>query len=76
MSGVNMKFYVMAHYSRHIRPGMEIIDGGEGNTVAAYDSSRGKNQCQTFPVIHTDVHYKVGPWLRELSNTARGRCIW
>ena len=36
-----MKFYVMAHYSRHIRPGMEIIDGGEANTVAAYDNSRG-----------------------------------
>ena len=41
VAGVNTKFYVMAHYSRHIRPGMVIIDGGEGNTVAAYDNSRG-----------------------------------
>ena len=40
VAGVNTKFYVLAHYSRHIRPGMEIIDGGEGNTIAAYDNSR------------------------------------
>ena len=41
VNGVNTKFYVMAHYSRHIRPGMDIIDGGEANTVAAYDNSKG-----------------------------------
>ena len=38
---VNTKFYVMAHYSRHIRPGMKIINGGDGNTVAAYDNNKG-----------------------------------
>ncbi|GAA2135348.1 hypothetical protein [Glycomyces algeriensis] len=27
-----------AQYARHIRPGMRIIDGGEANTVAAYDA--------------------------------------
>lgn len=36
---VNTKYYVLAQYSRHIRPGMEIIDGGEANTTAAYDSA-------------------------------------
>jgi galactan endo-1,6-beta-galactosidase len=34
---VNTKYYVMAQYSRHVRPGMTVIDGGEGNTTAAYD---------------------------------------
>ena len=38
---VNTKFYVMAHYSRHVRPGMKIINGGDGNTVAAYDNNKG-----------------------------------
>jgi galactan endo-1,6-beta-galactosidase len=36
---VNPKYYVLAQYTRHIRPGMRIIDGGEGNTTAAYDSA-------------------------------------
>ena len=35
----NAKYYVLAQYSRHIRPGMSLIDGGEGNTIAAYDAS-------------------------------------
>ena len=30
---------MLAHYARHIRPGMEIIDGGEANTIAAYDNT-------------------------------------
>lgn len=34
---VNPKYFVLAQYSRHIRPGMRIIDSGDGNTVAAYD---------------------------------------
>lgn len=36
---VNTKYYVLAQFARHIRPGMTIIDGGEDNTVAAYDHS-------------------------------------
>lgn len=39
LAKVNTKFFVMAQYSRHIRPGMQIIDGGEANTVAAYDTA-------------------------------------
>ncbi|ETK79740.1 hypothetical protein F441_14675 [Phytophthora nicotianae CJ01A1] len=35
----NPKYYVMAHYSRHIRPGMEMIGTDDVNTVAAYDST-------------------------------------
>mmetsp|Transcript_25907 Transcript_25907/g.54717 ORF Transcript_25907/g.54717 Transcript_25907/m.54717 type:complete len:508 (+) Transcript_25907:49-1572(+) len=39
IGGATVKYFVLAHYSRHIRPGMTILDGGESNTVAAYDSS-------------------------------------
>ena len=35
------KYYVLLQYSRHIRPGMLIIDGGDANTVSAYDKQRG-----------------------------------
>jgi galactan endo-1,6-beta-galactosidase len=34
--GVNPKYYVLAQYACHIRPGMRIIDGGNANTIAAY----------------------------------------
>jgi len=39
LGAVNTKYYVLAQFARHIRPGMTIIDGGESNTVAAYDSA-------------------------------------
>merc|ERR1711959_265599 len=39
----NAKYFVLAQYSRHIRPGMMIIDGGaDKNTVAAYSSAQSK----------------------------------
>ncbi len=38
----NPKYYVLAQYTRHIRPGMTIIDGGEGNTIAAYQPAARK----------------------------------
>lgn len=33
----NPKYYVLAQYTRHIRPGMIILDNGDTNTVTAYD---------------------------------------
>jgi galactan endo-1,6-beta-galactosidase len=36
---VNNKYYVLAQYTRHITPGMTIIDGGDPNTIAAYDAN-------------------------------------
>ncbi|MFD9000562.1 beta-1,6-galactanase [Streptomyces sp. NPDC059582] len=36
---VTTKYYVMAQFSRHIRPGMKIIDTGVSNAVAAYDAA-------------------------------------
>ncbi|GAA3345043.1 hypothetical protein GCM10020358_50640 [Amorphoplanes nipponensis] len=34
---VETKYYVLAQFTRHIRPGMRIIDTGAGNAAAAYD---------------------------------------
>jgi galactan endo-1,6-beta-galactosidase len=38
----SQKYFVLAHFSRHIRPGMRILDGGSDYTVAAYDEGRKK----------------------------------
>jgi len=35
----NPKYFVLAHYTRHIRPGLVILDGTDGNTVAAYETN-------------------------------------
>ncbi|WP_327674662.1 glycoside hydrolase [Kitasatospora sp. NBC_00458] len=37
IGAVNAKFFVLAQYMRHIRPGMTIIDAGHPDAVAAYD---------------------------------------
>jgi galactan endo-1,6-beta-galactosidase len=34
---VTNKYFVLAQYTRHIRPGMHILDSGDQATVAAYD---------------------------------------
>eukprot|EP00937_MAST-01D_sp_MAST-1D-sp2_P007426 g7426.t1 len=42
VQGANAKFFVLAQYSRHIRPGMRLVDGGaDANTVAALDAASG-----------------------------------
>jgi len=40
IGAANNKWFVLAQYSRHIRPGYTIIDGGDGNTIAALDITR------------------------------------
>ncbi|MDX1963418.1 MAG: glycoside hydrolase [Pirellulales bacterium] len=37
IGNANPKYFVLAQYTRHIRPGMTILDSGDGNTVTAYD---------------------------------------
>lgn len=37
---VNAKYFVFAHFTRHIRPGMKILDSGDPKTVAAYDAEK------------------------------------
>ena len=36
------KYFVLAQFCRHIRPGMRILDGGADNVIAAYDAQRQK----------------------------------
>jgi galactan endo-1,6-beta-galactosidase len=42
LGAVSQKYYALAQFARHIRPGMRILDGGSNYTVAAYDSSAKK----------------------------------
>ncbi|KAK7222780.1 hypothetical protein V2G26_010783 [Clonostachys chloroleuca] len=42
IGSANQKYFALAQFTRHIRPGMVILDGGNSNTVAAYDSSARK----------------------------------
>tara|TARA_R110002003_G_scaffold197_9_gene15403 strand:- start:16346 stop:17788 length:1443 start_codon:yes stop_codon:yes gene_type:complete len=34
------KYFVVAQFARHVRPGMRILDGGSDNVVAAFDASQ------------------------------------
>jgi len=75
----NPKYFVVAQYSRHIRPGMTIIGGGEGNTIAAYDTSAkklvivttnyGTAQTITYDLSKFNV---TGPITRWTTNTGSG----
>ncbi|KAH8895313.1 glycoside hydrolase [Thozetella sp. PMI_491] len=42
VGSANQKYFALAQYTRHIRPGMVILDGGGDYTVAAYDASSKK----------------------------------
>ncbi|PNP46181.1 hypothetical protein TGAMA5MH_02216 [Trichoderma gamsii] len=42
LSGASTKYFVLAQFTRHIRPGMQILTTLDGNTAAAYDASSQK----------------------------------
>lgn len=42
LGAVSQKYYALAQFTRHIRQGMEILDGGGDSIVAAYDSANSK----------------------------------
>ncbi|KAK4071744.1 CAZyme family GH30 [Trichoderma aggressivum f. europaeum] len=42
LSSANTKYFVLAQFTRHIRPGMQILTTPDGNTAAAYDSGSQK----------------------------------
>jgi galactan endo-1,6-beta-galactosidase len=35
----NPKYHVLAQYSRHLRPGMTLLEDGDANTITAYDAT-------------------------------------
>lgn len=50
----NTKYWVFAHYSRHIKAGMTLMDSGDEDTVLAYDPS-------TRRLAIVTVNYDEGP---------------
>ncbi len=42
IGAISQKYFVLAQFTRHIREGMEILDGGSDYTVAAYSASQKK----------------------------------
>lgn len=45
---IQKQFYTLGQYSKFIRSGMQLIDGGFGKTVAAYDPVAGKVVLVTY----------------------------
>ncbi|KAK4159048.1 glycoside hydrolase family 30 protein [Cladorrhinum sp. PSN259] len=42
MGSANQKYFILAQFARHIRPGMRILDSGSDYTIAAYDAAAKK----------------------------------
>ena len=42
IGAVAQKYFALAQFTRHIRQGMEILDGGGDSVVAAYDAANSK----------------------------------
>lgn len=71
----NPKYYVLAQYTRHIRPGMIILDSLAPNTVAAYSASNrtlvlvtyNQSATQTISYCLTNVPYAAGPVTRWIT---------
>ncbi|PNP51682.1 hypothetical protein THARTR1_07679 [Trichoderma harzianum] len=42
LSSASTKYFVLAHFTRHIKPGMQILTTPDGNTAAAYDAGSQK----------------------------------
>ncbi|PSR77519.1 glycoside hydrolase superfamily [Coniella lustricola] len=42
LGAVSQKYYALAQFTRHIREGMVILDGGADHVVAAYDAAQAK----------------------------------
>ena len=68
IGAVNPKYYVLAQYSRHIRPGDAVISGGDDDeTVAALSPRSGG----TLIVVSTNTA-KLARWLRFDLSALRG----
>jgi galactan endo-1,6-beta-galactosidase len=79
IGAVSSKYFVMAQYSRHIRPGMTIIDSGDANSVAAYDATAQKLVIVTSSVTAQTITYNLanyatvsGPITRWATVTGSG----
>jgi galactan endo-1,6-beta-galactosidase len=60
VGGVNPKYYVLAHYTRHIRPTARVLDSGHPETVAAHDPATGRLSLVTATAgASRDVTYDL-----------------
>jgi len=74
------KYYVLAHYTRHIRPGMIILDGYHGDSVVAYSAAERKlvivtmnyNTPQTVTYDLSAFFEAAGPVRRWITETGSG----
>jgi galactan endo-1,6-beta-galactosidase len=48
LGAANPKYFVLAHYTRHIRPGLQILSTSDSNSVAAYDPVQRRLVLVTF----------------------------
>lgn len=82
----NPKWYVLAQFTRHIRPGMQMIDIGDSHSVAALDVgahrlvivsayTRGEEVKYDLGVFRrvgrVAKQWTTGAWIREASHSPR-----
>lgn len=74
VTGVRTAFHVLAQYTRHIRPGAEILHAGHRYTVAAYDGARRRLTLVTVNSGDTAIEttYDLGRF-RRVGTAAR---VW
>merc|ERR1712110_225588 len=56
---VNVKWYVLAQFTRHIRPGMFILDSDRADTVIAHDA---ESRTLTIATANFDGSQKSVTW--------------
>jgi hypothetical protein len=61
----NPKYFVLAHYSRHIRPGMTILVTGENEMVAAYEP-----KARKLVIVAQNLTDKAGKTIEVLVNSS------
>jgi galactan endo-1,6-beta-galactosidase len=62
---VNGKYYVLAHFSRFLRPGLTVLGSNDDNSVAAYDAGNRRLVLITLNYEHPQTVYY------DLSNLQR-----
>ena len=63
---LNEKYWVMANYSRFLRPGCRLIDVGDDNSLAGYDA-----KTQTLVIVATNSGKADAPLTYDLSRFRR-----
>jgi galactan endo-1,6-beta-galactosidase len=82
MGVTNPKYFILTQYTRHIRPGMTILETGDTDTVAAYDAKArklvivarngDKDDTKTFDLSKYTVHDgPVTRWITEPKGNTR-----